>query len=360
MEIYFSIFQDLIEAYTRLNSTLLPLIKMILVAISIFLILFLIFYIIVIIIHESKSKKSKNIKAKYYFIIKNILNNKSDLKQTIIPKEEQIFVKELLLEKLKISSKNEEKNIREIYKSWGLHKTDIKQLNSKRWWKKIEAIERLEKIHVNEVENKIINLMNSPRKEIRYAALKYLVEINSEKINPLVYILFRSSSRWSFRYLVNILSGTHINPKYLYPLAFSENRDLRKAAAILLGHKDSDSSLPLLEKLVQDPIKDVRRESILSLGEINTEKSLSILINYCKDPHYQIRAAVAKSLGKYNSIMSLNFLKELADDNNFEVRLQAFYSLKQIGDSGRIIIKNYKNKYPELVNEFLKINESEI
>ena len=360
MAIYTSIFQDLIEAYNRLNTTLLPLVKMILLVISIFLFLLLIFYIIVIIMHESKSKKSKNIKAKYYLILEDILNNKSDLKPTIIPKKEQKFVKELLLEKIKTSSKNEKKTIRGVYKSWGLHKTDIKQLNSKRWWKKVEAIERLEKIHVNEVESIIINLMNSPKKEIRYAALKYLVEIDSENINPLVYILFKSSSRWSFRYLVNILSGTHINPKYLYPMAISKNRDFRKAAAILLGYKDSDSSLPLLEKLVQDPIKDIRRESILSLGEINTEKSLSILVNHCKDPNYQIRAAVAKSLGKYNSILSLNFLKKLADDKNFEVRLQAFYSLKQIGDSGITIIKNYQNKYPELVNEFLRINGSEL
>jgi len=337
-----------------LNLWLTPFVKIILIALLILLALLLIFFIFIIIVHRNRDKTENKKSIEYNFILTKVLHKEIDPNSINVPKKDKKYLRDLLILKLNFSSNEEKDLLRNLYKTWGLEKNDIKQLKSHIWWKKVEALNRLEKMNIVEAENLAIKLMDSKKAEVRYAALKMLVGIKSEKIYPFLYTMFSSSSRWAYRYLVKILSVANIPPVYLKLLTISKKRDFRKAAAILLGTKGNEYAIPLLEKLANDPIKDVRRESIKSLGEINTKKSLAILEKHFEDPNYQIRAALAKALSGYNNDISFKLLEKLADDEVFEVRLEAFYSLNKLGVTGKNIIEKYSHKYPDLVMEFLK------
>ena len=313
----------------------------------------LIFYIFTIIIHWNEDKIRNKKSIEYSFILNKILQGQIKPNLLNIPKKDKRYLRDLLLLKLNLSSKEEKETIKSLYKIWGMEQDDINQLKSSRWWKKVEALNKLEKMETSEAESLAIKLMESKKSEVRYAALKLLVSIKSKKIYPLIYNMFDSSSRWSYRYLVNILSNTNIPPPYLKLLAFSKKRDYRKASAILLGGKGNESALPLLEMLANDPIKDVRRESIKSLGYINTEKSQLIMAKHAEDQNYQIRAALAKAMSGYNNGSSFTLLEKLVEDEVFDVRLEAFYSLSKLGNQGKEIIEKYSNKYPNLATEFL-------
>ncbi len=80
-------------------------------------------------------------------------------------------------------------------------------------------------------------------------------------------------------------------------MAESDNRDYRKAAAILLGQKDKFDAIKVLKKLCYDNIEDVRREAVLSLGRIGHIDAIPILREKMNDKHYQVRVAVVKALG---------------------------------------------------------------
>ncbi|KYC51910.1 MAG: putative lyase [Candidatus Methanofastidiosum methylothiophilum] len=342
-----------------MNLWLTPFVKKILIALLVFLFFMLIFYIITIIVHWNSEKIKNKKRTEYNFLLNKIFQKQINPNSITIPKKNEKYVRDLLILKLKFSSNDEKKIIKKLYKIWGLEEEDIKQLKNQRWWKKVEALNRLEKMKISEAENEVIKLIENKRIEVRYAALKMLVGINSEKIYPVVYLMFTSSSRWAYRYLVNVLSDTIIPPAYLKPLAMSKDRDFRKAAAILLGVKENESALPLLEILSNDPIKDVRRETVRSLGEINTDKSLAIMQKHIEDPNYQIRASLAKGLSGYKNDTALKLLDKLANDDVFEVRLEAFYSLNKLGKRGMSIIEKYYKKYPNLAMEFLNKRESE-
>ncbi len=343
-----------------MNLWLTPFVKKILIGLLIFLVLMLIFYIITIFVHWNNEKIRNKKRTEYNFLLNKIFQKQMNPNSMSISKKDEKYVRDLLILKLKFSSAEEKEIIKKLYKIWGLEEQDIKQLKNQRWWKKVEALNRLEKMKSSEAENEVIKLIENKRIEVRYAALKMLVGINSKKIYPIVYIMFTSSSRWAYRYLVNVLSDTIIPSIYLKPLATSDNRDFRKAAAILLGGKENESALPLLEILANDTIKDVRREAIKSLGEINTDKSLTIMQKHLEDPNYQIRASLAKGLSGYKNDSVFRLLEKLADDDVFEVRVEAFYSLNKLGTRGKNIIEKYYHKYPNLVMEFLNISEKEL
>jgi len=320
----------------------------------------LIFYIVIIMIHWNRDKTEKKKSIEYNFILTKILHKEIDPNSLGISNKDKKYLRDLLILKLNFSSDEEKDLLRNLYKIWELEKKDIKQLKSRRWWKKVEALKRLKKMKIIEAETLALKLMDSKKAEVRYAALEMLVEIKSEKIYPFLYTMFSSSSRWAYRYLVNVLSVANIPPAYLKPLTISNNRDFRKAAAILLGSKGDEYAIPLLEKLANDTIKDVRREAIKSLGEINTDKSLRVMEKHSEDQNSQIRAILAKALSGYNNDTSFKLLEKLVDDIDFEVRLEAFYSLNKLGPSGKNIMEKYYHKYPDLAMEFLKKENQEV
>ena len=241
-------------------------------------------------------------------------------------------------------------NVRNLYKDLGFLTADLRELKDSRWWIRIKALERIEDVHIPEAEDDILPLLRDKKMEVRFAALRCLASIGSEKFLLRLENIFSSTSTWSYLYLVNILLAADIPIRYIRPIAESANPFQRKAAAILLRKYDDKTAISLLTKLSEDKISEVRREAVNSLAIIGSPAAVPVFWRKLADESPQVRAAIAKGIGDMGHIIHL---EKLADDENFEVRFQAFASLKKLGLLGKEVIRNYHGKYTALANEFL-------
>ena len=204
-----------------------------------------------------------------------------------------------------------------------------------------------------EAESIVLPLLWHKKSEVRYSALRMLSSTGSDKLGSMLTMIFADNSRWAYRFLTSILMDTRIPVDSLKPLASSTNRDLRKAAAILLGKEGNRDAISILEELADDEVKDVRREAVRSLGRVGLFDVIPVLSSKVDDKNPQVRAVAANALGTLKDTNSLSLLERLADDPDFDVRFQAFLALEQFGQAGINLIAKYELKYPEMVREFV-------
>jgi HEAT repeat protein len=195
-----------------------------------------------------------------------------------------------------------------LYRQLGFYKEDIRELKSPRWWRRAHALERLTDLAIAEAEDAVFPLLRDRRSEVRFSALKMLAFVGSSKLAEALSGIFEETSRWAYRYLVNILYVAEMSAESLKVLASSKNMDLRKAAAVLLGRGWNKEAIPMLKVLVDDEVKDVRREAVRSLGRIGLEQGLVVISAKADDPHPEVRAAVIRRYGKKHPEMVREFL----------------------------------------------------
>ena len=119
----------------------------------------LIFYIVTIIIHWNRDRTENKKSKEYNFILTKILHKEIDPNSLGISNKDKKYLRDLLILKLNFSSNEEKDLLRNLYKIWELEKKDIKQLKSRRWWKKVEALNRLEKMKIGGAESLALKLM---------------------------------------------------------------------------------------------------------------------------------------------------------------------------------------------------------
>lgn len=266
-------------------------------------------------------------------------------------------VKNLIVMRLYDAGIDDRERLRVIYRELGFLEDDINLLERGSWPCKVRALERLEDLAFEEAGQYILKLLADRRPEVRFSALKALAESGSTALPRVITDIFEDTTRWAYRYIVSILAAYRLPEDSLRPLAESDKRDFRKAAAQLLGYEGADDSVPFLEELATDDIKDVRREAVRSLGRIKTKKAVHALSAKAGDIHPQVRKAVAMGLSALfdapGAEAMIPAVKQLASDKDFDVRLGAFYALACLGEPGRDVIRSFEEEHPEMANEFL-------
>lgn len=337
----------------ELQESVLPLVKYTLIILSAILALLLIIYIVSIYIHHRQKKYTKWKTEHCRSLIGSILSGDKPPAGFRLSRRERDCFRDTLIDEYSKQNVSGRDAIRDLYKKLDFYYRDIRLLRHSTWWKKIQAIQRLEAIKMAEAESIVLPLLWHKKSEVRYAALKMLSSIGSDKLGSMLTVIFTDNSRWAYRFLTNALMDTKIPVDSLKPLASSTNRDLRKAAAILLGKAGNRDAISILERLADDKVKDVRREAVRSLGRVGLIDVMPALSSKVDDNNPQVRAVAASAFGVLKDTNSLSLLERLADDPDFDVRFQAFLALEQFGQSGSDIIAKYEFKYPEMVREFV-------
>ncbi|MEW6202455.1 MAG: HEAT repeat domain-containing protein [bacterium] len=334
-----------------LQDNILPVVIYSLIVLAVLFVAVLIIHLIVIFVKSSHEKYINNRTAVWEHILDQFIH-KGDHSANFSRKEKAFF-KPFLIDKSLHAHPDEKQRIQKLYKKLGYSNDDIRLCRSRLWWRRIKAIERFELLELAEMENNVLPLLKDERMEVRLAALRMLAATGSRKLGGILPAVFADNTRWTYRYLVNILYGANIPVSDIRQLAASPDRDLRKAAAMLLGKEGNAEAIPLLRTLSNDGVKDVRREAVRSLVRIKSDEILQIFNEKVNDKDPEVRAETAKGFGKLKNPISLPSLEQLADDTDFEVRYQAFYALTEFGETGRIIIEKFSEKYPEMTAQFL-------
>jgi len=333
-----------------------PLIIKLLIFLTIVFLLSLAFYILVIVLTGFERS----------FVHKNLRKLKERLKQCVVNGSEAVIrysyfekslIKEIIIEGYHYERDElKRKAIREIYKNSGFFREDLANLKSFFWWRRVSAIENLERLNMVETDRIVASLLNDKNFEVKYSAVKMLAATRSPLLPEVLPTLLNGNERWAFRYLVNKLYNSNIPNSLLLPLIPSENRDIRKAAAVLLGKWENSEAVAELEKLLSDSDRYVRLEAFLSMVRIGTPESLKLVVRHVRDEKDAgIRAEISRETANHVNVDGgIELLELLAGDDNFKVAFEAFFSLSEMGEEGHCIISKLSHKYPELSKAFIK------
>ncbi len=338
----------------RLQESLLAPVKSILIFLSAILLIFLAVYLLAVYSHYRRAKYVKRKTPKWQGIIRSLLLGEISVEGVKISSKDRRYIRDILIAEFSCKDSGGKEDVKDLYRRLGFFEDDLEDLKSRTWWKRIQAILRLGQLQMADADEQVFALLEDERSEVRFSALDMLASNGSEKLSGIIFEIFEKSDRWSYRYLVNILFPYHFPAGYLTPMATSQNRDLRKAAAILLGSSEDAESVPALANLANDDVKDVRREAVRSIGRLAAVEGLPVIERKIEDAEPQVRAEAARALGEIHDSHALYLLDRLADDPDFDVRFRAFFALGHFGEEGRGIIKKYESRYPEMAGEFLK------
>ena len=338
----------------RLQESLLSIVGYILIFLVSLFVLLLVIYLVSIYTHARQNRYVAVKTAQWQSMVQSLLSGERSPNDFDIPRGDRKYFRDILAAEYAKQDAYFKSRIRDSYRQLGFYDDDIGQLKRRIWWGKIQAIERLGELKLDEAEEHILPLLTDKRSEVRFSALKVLALMGSKKLTDILPQIFADNTRWAYRYLVNKLFLAEIPADNLRPLASSPDRDLRKAAAILLGRQGNKEAIPILRNLATDDVKDVRREAIDSLGRIVSAETIPILLDRISDGEPQVRAKVARALGELKDTSTLSLVDKLASDPDFDVRFQAFFALERFGEAGKSIIRKHGSNYPEMAREFLR------
>lgn len=335
------------------RENVLPIVQYLLAALFLLFLIILTWYLLITYLYSRNKRYLARKKPAWENMISRLLEGTKAPDEVYLSLRERKYFREVLIAVSSELGADGQDKLRELYKRLGFLNQDFQKLKSRLWWRRVHALERLEELEIVGSEVVVFPLLHDRVDEVRFAALKMLASIGSRKLGQVLPGIFGDNNRWSYRFLVNVLFSADIPVDNLKLLARSPDRDLRKAAAILLGKPGREGALPLLKNLINDKIKDVRREAVCALGRLATPSAMPLLQQKINDPHPQVRTATAKSLGQLKDRNTLSLLEQLAGDADFYVRYQAFSALIKSGDPGKDIIRKYEVKYPAMTKEFL-------
>ncbi|MBN1824368.1 MAG: HEAT repeat domain-containing protein [Endomicrobiales bacterium] len=321
---------------------------------SVFFAVLFVIYISVTVYHNILEKRRKSIMPHFMSILDMYLSGKVDAENVKFTLFNKSFIRDFIVDKAYGADPRVRKKLGVLYKKLGFYARDVREAKSPFWWVKARVLERMTLLEVADFERYAYPMLEAREYEVSISAVTHLVSIKSSKVYRDLYGIFSRSSRWMFRLLVNKLYFLDLPLESIMPLIVSENRDYRKAAAILLGKLGNAGAIGALKKLAEDQVKDVVREAVVSLGKIGLPETVDAIGLRITHSESDVRAACARALGGIPDGRATDFLKALADDGDFRVRLQAFRQLLKKGEAGVEIIRSLSAKYPDMAGEFLK------
>ena len=212
----------------------------------------------------------------------------------------------------------------------------IEALQSRRWWRRAEAAERLGTMRSRQAVDPLVNAMNDSMSEVRIRAARALGIIRgSTSIRPLVQAL-GDPSRWSAIRVAEILIGVGEEAVNELLQAYdSLPQHARISVLDVLGRIRSPRAAALLKRAIKDPSPDIRSRAAHAMGLIADPAFTDDLIQALKGPEWSVRAMAAKALGRIGAQQAIPHLASLVSDREWWVRSNAGDALRGLGDPGR-------------------------
>ena len=115
----------------------------------------------------------------------------------------------------------------------------------------------------------------------------------------------------------------------------SEDPEMRRYLALIMGYTQDPEALPLLEETLSDPDSETRIYALWALGTLGDPDAVPWLASASRDPDPGIRKTAAFSLGELGLNDGIEPLKPLLEDGVADVRWNAALSLSRLGsDAG--------------------------
>ncbi|HSQ46924.1 MAG TPA: hypothetical protein VLM44_08410 [Lutibacter sp.] len=221
--------------------------------------------------------------------------------------------------------------IQKLYFQSGLISFALKRLKSKKWYVVAKGIRELTQLHVKEVEDKIVLLVNHPKKEIRKEVQLYLVTLFHFDGLKFLEVLQTQLSEWDQIQLLEVLQRfdeqeiPDINP-WLKSTNESVVAFALKLAKIYNQFEVKDALIDLLSHHQ----KKIRVDAIHVLSHLQAFEAKAVLKNNFDKLSHEEQIEFFKLLENLCETSDEPFLLAQTTHQNFEIKLSALKILKTL------------------------------
>lgn len=252
-----------------------------------------------------------------------------------IRRSERVLVEQIFFDLGRVVKGEVHERARQAFETLGFVDTYLVKLESRRWWTRAEAAEKLGLMGSAKATAALIEHMNDPVPEVRVRAARALGNIRtSEALRPLIQAL-RDPARWSAIRVAGILIGAGDEAVDILLQEFERLPLHARIAAIeIFDRIRSLKATELIRSLLHDREPDVRARAAHALGSIGDPNAAGPLIEMLRDRAWAVRAMAAKALGRLKEEGSIDALCQALADPQWWVRANAAEALKNKGEPG--------------------------
>ncbi|HZI93014.1 MAG TPA: HEAT repeat domain-containing protein [Patescibacteria group bacterium] len=252
-----------------------------------------------------------------------------------LARKERVLVEDIFFDLGRIVKGSVRERARDAFEKLGFIEHYLEKLESRRWWTRAEAAEKLGLMGSERATRSLITHMDDQVPEVRVRAARALGTIRtSEALRPLTRALL-DPGRWSAIRVAGILIGAGDESVEILLQEFHALPMHAKIAAIdIFGRIRSLKAISLLRELLASPDPDIRARAAFALGSIGDPTSASYLTESLKDKNWAVRAMAAKALGRLKEEESIDALCASLVDPQWWVRANAAEALKNKGTRG--------------------------
>lgn len=245
-------------------------------------------------------------------------------------------IEEIFFDLLRIARGHVADRAREAFERLGIVDHYLKQLESRRWWLRGEAAEKLGLIASEKSTDALVARMSDPMPEVQVRAAQALGSIGTERsLRPLVLAL-KDAGRWSAIRVAGMLISAGDEAVDVLLEEFDHLPDHAKISATdIFARIRSLRASSLLRQLLSDTNPDLRARAANALGMIGDPTAADLLRSSLGDSEWAVRAMAAKALGRLRESGSIEALSGALTDPQWWVRANAAEALKNKGPAGQ-------------------------
>lgn len=221
-------------------------------------------------------------------------------------------------------------HIRSLYIQLELDKDSMKKMKSRKWNKKVQALNELMNMNMSVADVTLLPLTNSRNRELRAAARHAYIKLSKNEPFKFFDVATEPLLLWDQVELFKIISTTeHIAiPTFARWITYSNNKTVVSFCMKLVVHYNQISAVPAVIKLLDTKDHYLRAEAINCLGKMKILEVEDKLVYLYNSQPQNCQIEILKALGRISSGKHISFLRqEFLHSTDFELRKHAAKSI---------------------------------
>lgn len=220
--------------------------------------------------------------------------------------------------------------IRTLYLLLELDKDSFKKLKSRKWNRKVRALNELSAMEIGVADVIILPLTNSRNRELRAAARQAYIKLSKNEPFKFFDLATEPLLAWDQVELFRIITTTSniAIPNFAQWITYSTNKSVISFCLKLVIHYHQLKAIPAVLKLLDSKDHHLRAEAINCLGKMKMADAEDKLVYIYNNQPLDCQIEILKALGRIGSGRHTEFLKqEFMLSTDFELRKNAAKSL---------------------------------
>lgn len=246
-------------------------------------------------------------------------------------KENRGFVRRILLSTAIRFPSDGRTLLVDLYRELGYLRKDLKLLKSWLWWKRLEAVIRIEGMRLPHILDFLMERMEDSNELVSVAAMRALSVLHFPgKVEKILDALSRRAPyrKDIFIDVLNNLGHDHVDDVIRY-LVNCYDPYIASICISVLGNLRVDRAHDVFLNFVNSSDDEVVRESVVALSKIRkTEGAAEAIREMLKHSSSSVRAAAVEALTRMQDLDAIPLIQRLENDEDVEVRRSVFYSTR--------------------------------